>query len=393
MLINEEYLIKLNNKNRIQRVKLTLTKSDSENVYYLNRITGQYGGKETQQPVIIITNGKVKRSTAEQATLIFNSHLKKYLDSGYTMLSKLSPKKYSELTEVEMKNLLGNDVTDQAGIPKPMLAKIADQCSPDVFESDHFISRKLDGTRCLMYYKDGEIHTASRGGNNYDAATTHLRTEPKLIQFFEEHPDIILDGELYKHDSLYPLQKISGLARLKEWEPACRALEYWIYDYISSEIFSKRWEFLQTLIPIFENTKIRILEQKLMRGYLTIKKEHDKYVQEGFEGLCMRNPDKEYGINKRSGVYLIKMKEYQDDEFEVIDVKEGLRPEDMCFVLKTKEGKEFAAKPMGDVETRLNYLDNKEEFIGKMATCKFFYYSNDGVPIQPIFKHIRPEDE
>lgn len=393
MIVKEEYLVKLNNKNRIQKVKVVLESTDLEDKYFLHRITGQYGGKETSQPVITIDSGKVKRTTAEQAMLIFNSHLKKYMDSGYSLLSKLTYSKYENLTEKEISSLLGNVVTDQSGIPKPMLAKSVDKCSANVYESEYYTSSKLDGVRCLMYYKDGEIKTASRGGGTYNVATTHLRTEPKLIEFFESNPDIILDGELYKHDSQYPLQRISGLARLQEWDPECEALEYWIYDYISDKPFKKRWEFLQELTDTFKDTKIKIVSHKLLKGYVTIKREHDRVVKEGFEGICLRNPDKEYGVNKRSGVYLLKMKQYQDAEFEIIDVRKGLRPEDMCFVLKTKDGIEFAAKPMGTAETRENYLNNKDEFIGKMATCKYFELSTGGVPMQPIMVRLRPDDE
>lgn len=146
MLIREEYLVIVNSKNRIQRIKLQLDQNPFTKVYSIYRITGQYGGKETDQPVIQIDKGKVKRSVAEQATLQFNSLLKNYLDKGYVKLSGLTTKKYSELSEDEIKNLLGgNFVSDQSGIPKPMLAKLADQCSSDIWEKNWFVSRKLDG--------------------------------------------------------------------------------------------------------------------------------------------------------------------------------------------------------------------------------------------------------
>jgi hypothetical protein len=130
-----------------------------------------------------------------------------------------------------------------------------------------------------------------------------------------------------------------------------------------------------------------------MSGYANIKKAHDKFVSDGFEGLCARTLDREYGINKRSALYLIKLKNYKDAEFKVIGIKEGLRPEDMCFTLVTNEGKEFAAKPIGTNADRISYLQNKDNYIGKMATCKYFYLSKDGVPLQPILLHFRPEDE
>ena len=245
-----------------------------------------------------------------------------------------------------------------------------------------------------MYYKNGEIHTASRGGKTYDPATIHLRRDPALISIFESHPDLILDGELYKHDIDFPLQRLSGLARLDTWTKECENLEYWVYDYVSQEPFSQRYETLlefKSLLP--DTSKIKIVEHEYICGLYKIRRRHDQYVKEGFEGLVMRNPDKEYGINKRSSKYMVKMKDRKSEEFTIIGVKEGLRPEDMCFLLKTKEGKPFAAKPIGPTESRLEYLYNSGNFIGKKATCNFFYYSADGVPLQPTFVHVRADDE
>ena len=244
-----------------------------------------------------------------------------------------------------------------------------------------------------MYYKDGEIHTASRGGGTYDPATKHLREDPELLKIFAQKPDLILDGELYHHGTDWPLQRISGLARLKEWTEECGELQYWIYDYVSNELFKDRLTFLNYLRNTIHSKNIIVLTHVLINGYLSAKKWHDKFIQQGFEGLCARNPEREYGVNKRSALYLIKLKMFSDAEFEVTGVKSGLRPEDMCFTLKTKDGKEFSAKPMGDVSTRIYYLEHPDEFIGRMATCKYFYYSKDGVPQLPILKHFRPEGE
>ena len=393
MIIREEYLVIINSKNKIQRVKLQLDQDSINNCYIIKRVTGQFGGKETNQPEIIITKGKVKRTAAEQASLQFNGLLKQYLDKGYVNLSSVTTKTYASLTEDEIKGFLNKGTTDQAGIPKPMLAKQADQCSSDIWNKDWRISKKIDGVRCLMYYKDGEIHTASRGGGTYDPATKHLREDPELLKIFAQKPDLILDGELYHHGSDWPLQRISGLARQKEWKTECGELQYWIYDYIDNAPFKERLEFLNSLRENIHSQNVLVLEHILVNGYLAAKKWHDKFIQQGFEGLCARNPEREYGINKRSAVYLIKMKEFQDAEFKIVGIKEGLRPEDMCFTLVTKDNKEFNAKPMGDIATRVYYLEHKDEFIGKMATCKYFYLSKDGIPTLPVMKSIRPEDE
>ena len=50
---------------------------------------------------------------------------------------------------------------------------------------------------------------------------------------------------------------------------------------------------------------------------------------------------------------MIKVKEYMEQEFEIIDYKDGLRDEDFCFILQTEDGKPFAAKPIGDRELKI----------------------------------------
>jgi len=80
-----------------------------------------------------------------------------------------------------------------------MLCKVFD---PDDIKNKNktwYISRKLDGVRCILYYKDGEVRTSSRGGQNYDVAATFIRLDPFINKLFEINPDLKLDGEIYRH--------------------------------------------------------------------------------------------------------------------------------------------------------------------------------------------------
>jgi len=70
-----------------------------------------------------------------------------------------------------------------------------------------------------------------------------------------------------------------------------------------------------------------------------------------------------------------------------------MRPEDMCFILETARGKQFAAKPACSTEQRLEYLANQESYIGKMGTCTYFYLSQDKIPLQPVFKFVREAED
>ena len=119
---------------------------------------------------------------------------------------------------------------------------------------------------------------------------------------------------------------------------------------------------------------------------------HDKWVNEGYEGVVIRNPEKEYGYGKRDN-RMIKIKKFDDDEYTIIGMNEGLRDEDFVFVLKTEDGKTFEAKPMGTREQRQDYRENIDGIVGQLGTVKHFGFTPDGVPNLPIFKYVRYGDD
>jgi hypothetical protein len=396
-----DILVTKDNKGKTRVVEISYEWDDAQHGFVIRRKTYQYGGKVTVQPEIWIYKGKVKRTVSEQARLEYNSHLKKYTDKGYKLLPSSIKIDNAVAVEAFVEEHLGNGVTDSNGFKKHMLAKQADKVATSVFDKIKYWwgSRKIDGVRCSFYWKDGEIRTASRGGGDYDASTSFMRHNPKLIQFFEEHPDIVLDGELYKHGK--SLQQISGAARLEKDTAGMDWLEYYIYDVMdSTKTFEERLDILHDITDELNlgfnperewddgELKFQIVPQEKVVGWANIQKLHDKYVGEGFEGIVIRDPSKVYNFGGRTNA-MIKVKMYKDAEFEIVGYSEGLRPEDMVFVCKTKEGKEFEAKPMGPRELKWEYLDRMDEIIGKMATVKYFYLSDEGCPLQPVLKCIR----
>ena len=133
-----------------------------------------------------------------------------------------------------------------------------------------------------------------------------------------------------------------------------------------------------------------MVPQEKVSGFDNIMKLHNNYVEEGFEGVVIRNPESEYGFGKRTNS-MIKIKKYRDDCFLVTGILPGLRgSEDMVFICQTEDGKEFKAKPLGDRLQKEEYWNNFEsKYKGKIGECKFFYYSDEGTPLQPAFKAFR----
>ena len=365
--------------------------------YIIQRSYGQVQGKTTLSPAIVVDRTKQKRNWQEQYTLQFNSEVKKFLDKGYKEVEK-HPNEY---TIEELDEIFGEIKTNQFGVIKPQLAKQADKVTnPKIFDKEWLISKKLDGVKALFYYKDGEIHTASRGGDHYDYSTSHLRNNPNLLTFFKHNPTVILDGELFKRGRT--LQQISGAARMEK-DADTDWLEYWAYDcYITDkpEMPAKdrfellRHEFRNCNIPEYPvdslEGDIKLLHHEIVSGWDNMKKLHDEWVADGFEGAVITDPTKSYKPGSRCN-NLIKIKQYKSEDFKVIGYKLGLRgSEDMTFTCELEDGRTFEAMPCGTRAEKEEYISNFDtKYKGEYGECTFFNYSDDGIPTQPKFRIFR----
>jgi DNA ligase-1 len=183
--------------------------------------------------------------------------------------------------------------------------------------------------------------------------------------------------------------------------------EFYWYDIVDTEkTFNERFDLmheyaeelkLSEFNPIKEwgegELKVQFVPHVEITGWSSIKALHDKYVKEGWEGLVIRNVDEVYGPGKKSNA-MLKIKNYLDSEYKIVGLSEGLRDEDMCFVMETEDGQQFKAKPIGDRAQKQWYRDNLDDIIGKMGTLKYFEMSGkegSQIPQQPIFICIRED--
>lgn len=372
---------------------------EPEHGYIIQRSYGQVGGKTTLSPAIVVDKTKQKRNWQEQLELQFNSEVKKQLDKGYVEV----PKHPNEYSIEELSEIFGEVATNQVGIIKPMLAKQESKLTNrKILDKEWLCSRKIDGVRCLMYWDGEQVLTASRGGENYNASTTHLRENKDLIEFFKKNPTIILDGELYRHGKT--LQQISGAARLEKNAYDCDWLQYWVYDCYDKAnpelIAMDRYLFLTNTLDYYfsedeENEKevsssIYVVSQIEVSGEDNIWKLHDQYVAEGFEGCVIRDPNRPYKPNGRTND-MLKFKNYKSEDFLVIGYKLGLRgSEDMTFTCQLEDGRTFEAMPVGDRATKAEYVENFEsKYKDHKAECTYFNYSEEGIPTQPKLRVFR----
>ena len=242
--------------------------------------------------------------------------------------------------------------------------------------------------------KDGELHTASRGGSNYDVAATYILQDAYIKSLFENNPNLILDGELYNHNPSggWNLQKISGLGRLETLHPDHSQLRFYCYDFVDeNKTFKERWDFLKSLnVPW--NSLLTIVEHVEACNNDEINKLHDDWVANGYEGLVMRDPDKTYKSNCRDR-RMQKLKRFSDLDAIITGISEGLRDEDFVFTMKLGNGIEFEAKPIGDRELKRWYRENLDNIIGEYGTVKYFNITPDGKPNLPVFLRVRDKKD
>lgn len=382
----KDILIARDSKGKCRVVNISCDKNKS-GAYVISRSSGLFNGKLTNQPELIITKGKAKRTPEEQAILEYNSNVKKYLDKGYKKINDLG---IVALTEKEIKEKLPNTNTDQNGNKKPMLCKVLDKTDKKLTEKSWLSSYKHDGVRCLLFWKDGEIHTSSRGGQNYDIPATYIRKDPFICRLLSENDDLILDGELYKHG--WNLNKISGLCRKETLEEDHKKLKFHCYDIVDE---NRAFKFraielgrIQRECP--NDSRLVIVNHIPVQGLEQIMNQHNKAVSEGYEGLVIRDPEMPYKCGARDN-RMLKIKEFSDGEFKILGLVEGLREEDMCFLMETTEGYQFKAKPIGTREDKQWYREHINEIIGKLGTIKYFGMTNTECPVPnlPVFKSLR----
>lgn len=399
-------LVSKDSKGKIRVVEISYEGNETTRIYTIYRYTGQFEGKMTKQPEIIVDRGKATRNIHEQVELQFNALVKGYKDKGYIELKNEIDNYSSE----ELYKLFGDAPAGTNGVVKPMLAKQADKVTKtDIFNKKWIASRKIDGLRCIIYLgDDGKLHTSSRGATNYDSAMFEILTHPSLIKLFKNNKGLMLDGECYHHG--YTLQQINSIARTQKVAKDLEILQFYWYDIVDlNTLFKDRLAKMHSIATelkeygseicwepdrIFKDNELRIqfVPQIEVSGWDNMMKLHNEYVSEGWEGLVIRDPERPYKPNGRTND-MIKIKIYKDDCFKVIGKEAGLRgSEDMVFIMQMPDGRTFKAKPFGDREQKQEYWINFEEkYNGHIGECKFFYYSDDGIPLQPAFKAFRDD--
>ena len=296
------------------------------------------------------------------------------------------------------------------GTVLPMLAKTFDNTNNKLFKKYPSFNAqwKINGLRCFIsaYRNEGIFNETrllfqSREGiywnslRNLERYLLNVIPDYFINKMLEEH--YILDGEIYLPG--YSVNEINHFVK----DSNClqnKQLQFWCYDLaVQDTTANERKNILLNNFmsrKVNFNTKEEHLNNKekfvILPTYLVISEEtavsfRNDFIDKGFEGLILRNPDEEYQFGKRNSS-MIKFKKSTDGKFQIIDIKpEGIkRPDIPLFVCKNDiNDAEFDCHCGGSFDYQKSILRNKEQYIGKYMYVE--YGERSGVNDLPF--HIK----
>jgi len=359
----------------MQQVGTTLYKMDSRGQI---RVWSIFVGEENGRNFYSVSHGQ--EDGGLQTTQVF-------IDEGKNIgrSNETTPKDQciSEAQSLYKKQIERKGYTDTIPSTQPTLPMLAHKYSDFAHKINWpcAISSKIDGIRLIVEIKNGQIKCVSRTGKEL------FNLEHITDELLKLGKDIVLDGELYSNDLTFE-EIVSIVRKTKTRDLRMSKIYFYAFDIINNNTYHSRVIELDYLVMGLSNTKV--VPWKIIKSEAELFSAHKKYVNNGYEGTMIRNLSSLYQPNKRS-YDLLKLKEFQDNEFEIIGWKTGKGKSSSIptFLLVTGEKKTFEAVPKGTEEERGNYLAEADNYIGKFATIRFFEYTADGIPRFPVLIGVR----
>ena len=245
-----------------------------------------------------------------------------------------------------------------------------------------YVQPKLNGYRML---KEPDGKTAwTRGGKPH--------VEECIEHLMWKSPGTMPDGELILPDM--PLLQVTARAAKKFREGVSETLMYMVYDIVESFMpFNVRYAHLERLKASFPKN-VKLVTTIEVKDEEELFKAHARFILQGYEGTIVRSGEDGYNIGHRSNS-LLKLKDFQDAEFQVVAVRDGKGSfkGKAVFTCKTNDGYEFDVAPEGTMEHRAELYKTRKDHIGKWLTVRYQDLSEDGAPQFPIGVELRDEGE
>jgi len=279
---------------------------------------------------------------------------------------------------------------------KPMLAyPVSDK--PIDYTKPVFMQPKLDGVRCLIqaeklpFDMGYEPVAYSRTGKEWLNIDHILHS---LKPFFQDNPDVILDGELYNHALKDDFEKIISCVRKQKPTAIDRAesrklVQFHCYDIVDKSMtFEERYKFV--LSKLRDSYGVRTVETIFsITDQYQAHAYHDINLRNGYEGSILRLNTKYQCKRSHS---LRKFKDFHDAEAVITDWVEGKGKRKGTigkFMAIDADGNKFGMPVMDNFKKLQTMFKEMQSWVGKEATFTYFERTKANSYRHPLFKAIR----
>ena len=244
-----------------------------------------------------------------------------------------------------------------------------------------FVSRKLDGVRCLTVIDMfGEVKFFSRQGKEF-LTLDNLKMDIKALGL----TNTVFDGEVCIVDENMDEDFAGIIKEIKRKDHTIETPYYYIFDMLDLEDFNDKTSkdnFANRLVnlrnTVEETRMVGILEQ-LECNDIIFDLMMEKSKKGGWEGLMLRKNSTYKG--KRSDE-ILKVKQMFDDEDVVVDLEndydrvivDGQEIEEMMLknVIIEHKGNRVQVGSGFSHEQRRHFYENPDEILGKQITVQYF---------------------
>ena len=260
----------------------------------------------------------------------------------------------------------------------------------DFNKDSWYVSRKLDGVRCIAYVDEsGEPKFFSRSGKEFD-------TLGKIAEQIKKAGlrKIVLDGEICMVDENGDEDFQGIIKEIKRKDHTIQTPKFLVFDIlhqdefdnkISDRIFSERQDELETFFDTYDfDGFIEQVYQFYVDSEEDLQDHMDTAVQFNWEGLMLRK-DAPYQGKRSSDI--MKVKKFHDAEYVVIDTENAINrvivngreveEEMLRNVIVEHKGNRVQVGSGFSQDQKRYYYQNPEEILGRTITVQYFEETTD----------------
>jgi DNA ligase-1 len=251
----------------------------------------------------------------------------------------------------------------------------------DLTDGTWFVSRKLDGVRCLAVVKGGDVKFYSRNGKEFH---TLDKVKNEILRLGLS--DCVLDGELCLQNEEGSDDFQGVLKQIQRKDHTIPNPKYWVFDFLtleefetgsSTQILSARQ--LRAATALDGSTMVSRLKQALIGSEDDLVRAKEESKLGSWEGLIARR-DVDYEGERTKN--MLKLKEFHDAEYMVKEAIMGpqrvivngheVEEEVLSAVIIEHRGCPVQVGSGFSLDERRKYYKSPEEIVGSTITVQYF---------------------